>query len=95
MAARPRDGETTHAVAPRDRRLPLSYIEFREPQSVDGLRVPVRYVAAGEAHPGSDNQVAPLSLFLDPELRLVHAGEDCYPLEAVKRFRRAKAARGK
>ncbi len=79
-------------LPPRDRRLPLSTVLFHQPEEVPGLRFPVKRLVSGEEVPNSDGCVAP-QLFVDFEERCVVIGEYRYPLENVRHYVRAKAAK--
>jgi hypothetical protein len=79
--------------APRDRRLPLSEIQFLTPQAVPGCPHRARRLVSGETIPQSQTQCP--QLFFDPELRLLSVGDHLIPVDGgtVDYFVRAKAAK--
>jgi hypothetical protein len=94
MEARPGNSPQKKPVAPpRDRRLPLSYVEFQLPQPLDICAHPVRFLTAGENIYQTDVKCPPL--FLDPELRCVMVGDSLYFIGEglIRRVKRAKAAK--
>ncbi len=90
MEARTGDGTKAKALAPRDRRLPLSLVEFIRPVAVPGAQYPLKKLVKGDKLPES-NVDCP-RLFLDPELQAVVVGERHFPLHLVFHYERAKTA---
>jgi hypothetical protein len=75
------------------RRWAVEHVTFRTPVEVElgGVLVSVQRLASGETPAHHSHPCSPISV--DPDLRILHIGEDMYPLELVMRFRRAKAAK--
>lgn len=82
--------EKPKPAAPRDRRLPLSLVEFKTPVPVEGLQHPVRKFQRGEKL--TEALVECPRLFLDPELQAVVIGDRHFPIGDVRYYERAKAA---
>lgn len=92
MEARPGNGAKTGAVTkpPRDRLLPLSYVEFVKPVPVAGLPYPIKMFKRGEEI--RDAGIVCPKLFLDPELQAVVIEGRHFPIHLVHYYERAKAA---
>lgn len=95
MEARTGNGAKTVAVAkvpPRDRVLPLKYVEFTKPIPFEGHPYPVRRFRPGELLSPDSPAKCP-KLFLDPELQAIVIEGRHYPLAAFPCwYERAKAA---
>jgi hypothetical protein len=77
-------------VPPRDRLLPLSYVEFSKPVNFAGLPHPLRKFTRGTLLP--ETQKLCPKLFLDPELQAVVIEGRHFPIHLVDCYERAKAA---
>lgn len=90
-------------TAPRERRLPLSSVEFRIPVTVPGIPAKVQRAVSGAPFPDhlhldpstAATMLCP-QLYLDPELRAVVIGEALIPFDGamVVSITRARAAKG-
>lgn len=77
-------------LPPRDRLLPLSYVEFLRPVYVEGCPYPLKTFKRGEELRDA-NAVCP-KLFLDPELQAIVIEGRHFPIHLVFYYERAKAA---
>jgi len=79
------------APAPRDRLLPLSYVEFAKPIQLEGFPMMMRHFDR-DGKPDRDVDKACPKMFLDPELQAIVIDGEHFPIHHVVKYRRAKAA---
>lgn len=93
MEARPGNGAKANAVAkpPRERLLPLSYVEFFKPVPIDGFPCNLRRFRKGEKPDRDIDKECP-KMFIDPELQAVVIDGKHFPMHLVFFYERAKAA---
>lgn len=97
MESRPRDRKTPEAVvaakalSPRDRRLPLSVVRFKNPAEIPGAPHPLHTLESKKPVLGCDEFTCP-QMYLDPELQVVVIEGRHFPIADVRYYERAKAA---
>lgn len=78
--------------APRDRILPLKFVEFVKPVVVEGFPYPLRKFVAG-IDPCPEVDTPCPKLFVDPELQAIRIGDRHFPFAAFPCwYERAKSA---
>lgn len=89
-----RVGKTKGLVieSPKDRRLPLRVLVFREPTSVEGTTTMLAHLEAYAEQRLAGNVWQCPALFIDYQSRVVFVGKREYPLERVHYWERATTA---
>lgn len=95
MAPHSGDGPAKATVkdAPRDRRVPLTAVVFREPTAMPGSSFMFTNFETGMARSAAGVSYTCPQAYFDPDHRTVVIGEREYPMERVHYFIRAKMAR--
>lgn len=93
MASRDGTPEISLDDKPKDRRIPLSRVVFREPTLIPGCDLGFVNITVGEPRNIGGSTFTCPQPFLDPVLRSIFIEGREYPLERVHYWERAKMAR--